>query len=116
MKKMIILSCLILFLATITWAQEKVEAPVINVGSKWITKADNGWEFKSELIGEEKDVYVFSSGVPEGRRKGEWKLFYSKKNMNCAKVIRDGKEDKEVRDIFILEGYREIEIVSPQEL
>jgi len=36
MKKMIIFSCLILFLAPLAWAQEKVEAPVWNVGDKWV--------------------------------------------------------------------------------
>ncbi|MBS3919982.1 MAG: hypothetical protein KG012_13965 [Deltaproteobacteria bacterium] len=100
MRRMFLGCIVFLFLASSVWAQERCETPVINVGSKWTVKADNGWEWTTELIGEEKDTYVFSWVFPEGRFKGEWKLFYSKKNMNCIKVIRDGKEDKETRDVF----------------
>ncbi|MBM4307128.1 MAG: DUF3108 domain-containing protein [Deltaproteobacteria bacterium] len=63
-------------------------------------KADNGWEFISEIIGQERDTYVFSSVISEGRRKGEYKIYYNVKNMNCIKVIRDGREDKETRDVI----------------
>lgn len=99
MKKIIFLSFVLVF-ASMSWAQERVEAPVFNVGSKWITKTDNGWEMTSELIGEEKDVYILSSVATEGSRKGEWKIFYNKNNMNCVKVIRDGKDDKENMGMF----------------
>ncbi|MDI7262149.1 MAG: hypothetical protein QME90_19820, partial [Thermodesulfobacteriota bacterium] len=36
MKKILILSCLILYFATMVYAQDKIEAPVWNVGDKWI--------------------------------------------------------------------------------
>jgi len=36
MKKMIILGCLILYFGTMAYAQDKIEAPVWNVGDKWI--------------------------------------------------------------------------------
>jgi hypothetical protein len=91
MRKMIIpIMCLILFLASLAWEQEKVEAPVINVGSKWTYRADNGQEWMDETIGEEKDLYIFLT-----TGKSEWKRYYDKKNMNCVKVLRDGKEDKD---------------------
>jgi len=98
MKRMMILSCLILFLAPIIWAQEKVVAPVWKVGDKWTYRADNGWEWTVETISIEKDFYVNVWLMPEGGSKGEWKQFYEKKNMNCVKVIKDGKEDKEERN------------------
>ena len=41
MKRMAFLGCLILFLAPTVFAQEKVEAPVWNVGDKW-NFTDNG--------------------------------------------------------------------------
>jgi hypothetical protein len=96
MKKTIIsIICLILFLASLAWEQEKVEAPVINVGSKWTYRADNGQEWMTETIGEEKDLYIFLTMMRQGIEKGEWKRYYDKKNMNCVKVLRDGREDKE---------------------
>jgi hypothetical protein len=100
MKKIVFLSLVGLLLATMAWGQERVETPVFNIGSKWTSKADNGWELTSELVGEEKDAYIFSTVFPGGREKGEWKFFYSKKNMNCVKVIRDGKQDKYFRDVL----------------
>ena len=100
MKKIAFLSFLWLFVVSLTYAQERCEAPIFNVGSKWVIKADNGWELVSELIGEEKDAYVFTRVIPEGRRKGEYRIHYNKKNMNVFKVIKDGKEDKEARDMF----------------
>ncbi len=94
MKRMMIVSCLILFLTPIIWAQEKVEAPVINAGDKWTYRADNGWQWTVETVGVEKDFYVNTWIMPEGALKGEWKQFYEKKTMNCVKVIKDGKEEK----------------------
>lgn len=103
MKKMIIsIICLILFLASLAWEQEKVEAPVINVGSKWTYRTDTGKEWMTELIVEEEDLYIFLtmgnsniSPIPENERKSEWKRYYNKKNMNCVKTFRDGKEAKQ---------------------
>lgn len=93
-----ILSCLIIFLAPIIWAQEKVEAPVWKVGDKWTYRADNGWEWTVETITDETGLYTNAFVMPEGDWKGKWKLDYDKKNMNCVKVIRDGKEDKDERN------------------
>jgi len=36
MRRMILLGWLVLFLAPMAWGQEKVEAPVWNVGDKWV--------------------------------------------------------------------------------
>ena len=95
MKKVAILGCLILFLAPMVWAQEKVESPVWKVGDKWTYRADNGWEWTFETIGDEKDLYSIVYIMSEGQMKGKWIRYYNKKDMNIVKVIRDGKEDKE---------------------
>jgi hypothetical protein len=68
-KTTISIICLILFLASLTWEQEKVEAPVIYIGSKWTYRADNGQEWITESIGEEKDLYILLTMMPEGRGK-----------------------------------------------
>ena len=65
------------------------------MGSKWTYKADSGQEWIDEVIGEEKDIYIFlTTGKSESKR------YYNKKNMNCVKALRDGKEDKGYRDTF----------------
>ena len=55
MKKMI-LGLLILFFAAVAWAQEKVEAPVWNIGDRWTFKRQDGiiWTFRVVDVKEEK--------------------------------------------------------------
>jgi len=98
MRKVAFFNFIILFLISLAWAQEKVEAPVLNVGDKWTYRADNGWEWTVETIGVEKDSYVIVWLMPEGGARGEWKQFYDKKSLNCVKVIKDGKEDRDERN------------------
>ena len=65
MKKMVFLGCLILFLAPIVWAQEKIEAPVWNVGDKWVFNREG----PMEVIGCDAQWYSvkFSEGIfPKG--------------------------------------------------
>lgn len=92
MKKMMILSlgCVVLFLAPIIWAQEKVDAPVFNIGSKWHYKAKAGWEWVNELIREQGDIYVMRSV----RGTQEILNFYDKKSMNLVKRTVDEKKDR----------------------
>ncbi len=52
MKKMVFLGWLILFLPAMVFAQEKVEAPVWNVGDKWVFTGDGIIEvFKADQSG-----------------------------------------------------------------
>jgi hypothetical protein len=44
MKKMVLLASLIVFLPAMVFAQEKVEAPVWNVGDKWNFTGDGNIE------------------------------------------------------------------------
>ena len=41
MKKIVLLLGIFLLFPSITWAQEKVEAPVWNVGDKWVFTQGN---------------------------------------------------------------------------
>jgi len=106
MKKMIIsIICLILFLVSLAWGREKVEAPTINVGSKWFLRTDTGQEWRLEAIGEENGKYILLKSISEGLYKGEWKQFYDKKTMNCVKVLNgEGREDLESKG-FIKKYY-----------
>ena len=52
MKKMVFLAWLIVFLPAMVFAQEKFEAPVWNVGDKWIFTGDGSIEvFKADQSG-----------------------------------------------------------------
>jgi hypothetical protein len=67
MKKLII-GCLVLLFSTIVFAQEKIEAPIWNVGDKWSFTAlatkvivkvdDNSYTVKS-LMPNKEDVYIY---------------------------------------------------------
>ena len=61
MKKMVYLGWLIVFLAPMLWAQEKVEAPVWNVGDKWVFDREG----PIEVIGCDAQCYSvkFSGGI-----------------------------------------------------
>ncbi len=61
MKRMILGGCLLLFFSTMVCAQEKVEAPIWNVGDKW----DFGRDGFLEVVGVDKNGYVakFLAGI-----------------------------------------------------
>jgi len=60
MKKMILLGWLVIFLASAVWAQEKVKAPVWNVGDKWIFDREG----PMEVTGSDAQYYAVQfSGV-----------------------------------------------------
>lgn len=76
MKRMIILSCVILFLAPIVWAQEKCEAPVWNVGDRWTYRSPRGETVTNTVIDVKEDLYFVRIGETE-------EIFaYNRKNMN----------------------------------
>jgi hypothetical protein len=81
-------------------AQERIEAPVWKMGEKWTFRYDTGGEWTVEIVTEEKDYYVDSSTRIEGRLIGKYKRLYDKKTLNCVKVIKDGKESKQERDML----------------
>lgn len=62
MKKIVILSLSILFLASLVWAQEKVEAPVWNVGDKWTYKNVHGNTWSNEVVDAKEDLVIVKMG------------------------------------------------------
>ena len=61
MKKMIILGWLALFLPAIIFAEEKVEAPIWNVGDKWVFDREG----PMEVTGRDAQCYAvqFAGGI-----------------------------------------------------
>ncbi|MFH1756680.1 MAG: hypothetical protein ABH969_01405 [Pseudomonadota bacterium] len=90
MKKMIFLGCLILFLAPIVWAQEKVEAPVWNVGDKW----EFGREGFLEGVRVDAKGYVanFSAGIFYKSAQGT--AIFDKSTLNILYVLEGDKAKK----------------------
>ncbi len=54
MKKILFSGCLVLLVAHMVWAQEKIEAPVWNVGDKWVFTIGR----KMEVIRTDENGYV----------------------------------------------------------
>jgi len=79
MKQIAFLGCLILLLASTVFAQEKIEAPVWNVGDKWIFTS-NG---VIEVLGIDQDGYVvkFSDDIAVTERQGFDKVIFDKATM-----------------------------------
>ena len=87
MKKMFFLGWLILFLPALLFAQDKVEAPVWNVGDKW----DFGKDGFLEVVGIEKNGYSakFSAGIFVKSAQGV--VIFDKKTFN---ILYGRKGDK----------------------
>jgi len=83
MKQLMILSCLILFLTQMVWAQEKIEAPAWNIGDKWTYKRTDGATFTNEIVEIKEDLYIMkASGVRD--------LYaYDKKTINLKYLIEE---------------------------
>ncbi len=81
MKKIVILSFFILFTVPTVWAQEKVEAPVWNVGDKWTYKDATGGIWTNEVVEVKEDLFI-------GKR-GEFQdlVAYDRKTMNMKYMI-----------------------------
>ena len=98
MKKAILLSCLILFLAPMVWAQEKVEAPVWNVGDKWVFKRTDGVTFFQEVAEVKEDLFIVKVGGSKDLNA------YDKKTMNIKFLIDEGGKQVEsestLRNLF----------------
>lgn len=92
MRKMIFLGWLILFLPALLFAQEKVEAPVWNVGDKW--------EFNNrgtiEVLKMEKDGYVvsFSDRTCIIESQGFQTIIFNKNNLQRTHWVKRDKNKK----------------------
>jgi hypothetical protein len=84
MKKMILLSFLVLFIPVILHGQDKVEAPVWSVGDKWTWKRADGAKLNSQVIDVREDLYVLKMG------KDPDLYGYDKKTMNVTLLMKEG--------------------------
>ena len=74
MKKIILSGCLILFLSTMVFAQDKIEAPVWNVGDKWVFTRDD----TMEVIDADQTSYVVKHSGMMFEKKNRVIVFYNK--------------------------------------
>jgi hypothetical protein len=90
MKRIIFLGWLVLFLPAMVFAQEKIEAPVWNVGDKW----DFGQEGFLEVVGIDKNGYIskFSAGI--FFRSAQGTVIFDKSTFNVLYVLEGGKVKK----------------------
>ena len=90
MKKMVFLGWLIVFIPAMLFAQEKVEAPVWNVGDKW----DFGKDGLLEVVGVDKNGYVvkFSAGIFLKSTQGV--VIFDKKTFNVLYFLEGDKAKK----------------------
>jgi hypothetical protein len=84
MKKMILLSLLAMFIPVILCGQDKVDAPVWNVGDKWSWKRVDGATLHSEVVDVKEDLYLLKMG------KDPDLYGYDKKTMNVKFLIKEG--------------------------
>jgi hypothetical protein len=92
MKRVIFLGWLVLFLPAMVFAQEKVEAPVWNVGDKWVF-TNNGI---IEVLSVDQYGYVvkFSDDICVTERQGFNTIIFDKATMQRIYSLKGGKRTK----------------------
>ena len=93
MKKIFFLGWLIVFLPAMVFAQEKIEAPVWNVGDKWVFTQGN-----IEVIGADKKSYAlnFSKDTCIIENLGFETIIFEKSTMNRTYILKEDKREKYV--------------------
>jgi hypothetical protein len=91
MKRIIFLLWIFLFFPSLTWAQEKIEAPVWNVGDKWVFTQGN-----IEVVGADENSYTlnFSKDTSIFENKGFEKIIFDKSSLNRIYALKDDKREK----------------------
>ena len=94
MKKMILLGWLVLFLAPAVCAQEKIEAPIWNVGDKWVFDREG----PTEVTGRDARYYSvqFSGGIFPKDASGI--AIFERSTLN-VKYMLEGDQRKEYRGL-----------------
>jgi hypothetical protein len=94
MKKVISLGWLVLFLPVMTYAQDKIEAPVWNVGDKWVLTGNGS----IEVVKADQSGYIlkFSEGncIIEGQ--GFNTILFEKATLNRINAVEGDKRKKYV--------------------
>ncbi len=91
MRKMIFFLWILFLSPSITWTQERVEAPVWNVGDKWVFTQGN-----SEVIGEDKKSYAlkFSKNTCIIENVGSETIIFEKSTLNRTYVLKGDMREK----------------------
>jgi hypothetical protein len=91
MRKLICLLWGFLLFPSIIWAQDKINAPVWNVGDKWVFTQGNievvGADENSRTLAFSKDTCIIES-------KGLEKIVYDKSTLNRTYGVKEGKSEK----------------------
>jgi hypothetical protein len=91
MKKIIFLWWLALFLPAMIFAQEKIEAPMWNVGDKWVFTQGN-----IEVIGADKNSYAlcFSKDTCILENVGFETIIFEKSTLNRVYCVKEDRREK----------------------
>jgi hypothetical protein len=91
MKKIIYLGWLIVFLPAMVFAQEKVEAPVWNVGDKWVFTQGN-----IEVVDADQNSYTlkYSKDTCVLENKQLEKIIFDKSTLNRIYTLKAGKREQ----------------------
>jgi hypothetical protein len=91
MKKIILFNLIILFLASMAWAQEKCEAPVWNVGDSWTYDVTKGHTETRSVIDLSNNLFILKIEGAQNLNA------YDRKTMNLKYLIDEtGKEVKAI--------------------
>jgi hypothetical protein len=96
MRKMIFFLGILFLSPSITWAQEKVNAPVWNIGDKWVFTQGN-----IEVIGTDKKNYAlnFSKDTCIVENRGFQTIIFEKPTLNRSYVLKEDKREKYTRGL-----------------
>ena len=94
MRKMIYLLGIVLLFSSITWAQEKIEAPVWNVGDKWAFTGNGN----IEVVKADKTGYFlkFSDGKCVFESQGCNTILFQNSSLNRINAVEGDKSKKYV--------------------
>jgi hypothetical protein len=97
---MVFLGLLIVYLPALVFAQEKVEAPVWNVGDKWTFTGDGS----IEVVNADQSGYIlnFSEGTCIYESQGFNTIFFQKTSLNRINIVERDKRAKYAR------GYKKL--------
>jgi hypothetical protein len=97
MKRVILLGWLTLFLAPMAWGQEKVEAPVWNVGDKWVFSG--GGTIEVLKVEQNGIVVKFSEDICVLESQGIHTIIFEKSTLNRLYTLAGDKRKKYTRGL-----------------
>lgn len=89
MRKIIALLWVFFLFPSIAWAQEKVEAPVWNVGDKWVFTQGN-----IEVVGSNQNSYTLNFSKDTCRVENKGLIIFDKSDLNKIYAVMEDKREK----------------------